>query len=95
MPHDAQRDPGRQFSLTYLLAETALIAVALAAGRLAFYPPATWLEGQTGMFCIALIAASGALGGMCLRMAVGLIAGGIFAVASIPLLWLVIAAASS
>jgi hypothetical protein len=95
MPHDALRDSGRQFSLTYLLAETALIAVALAAGRLAFYPPATWLEGQTGMFCIALIAGCGALGGLCLRMAVGLIAGGIFAVASIPLLWLVIAAASS
>ena len=95
MPHDATRDHGRQFSLTYLLAETALIAVALAAGRLAFYPPATWLEGQTGMFCIALIAGCGALGGMCLRMAVGLIAGGIFAVASIPLLWLVIATASS
>ena len=95
MPHDVVRDAGRQFSLIYLLAETALIAVALAAGRLAFYPPLTWLEGQTGMLCIALIAGCGALGGLCLRMAVGLIAGGVFAVASIPLLWLVVAAASS
>lgn len=95
MPRKAARDAGRQFSLAYLLAEIALVAVALSAGRLAFYPPATWLEGQTGMFCIALIAGCGALGGLCLRMAVGLIAGGIFAVASIPLLWLVIAAASS
>jgi hypothetical protein len=95
MQHDAAPDPEKQFSLAYLLAETALFAVALAAGRLAFFPTATWLEGQTGMFCIALIAGCGALGGLCLRMAVGLIAGGVFAVASIPLLWLVIAAASS
>ncbi len=94
MPHNAANSAGRQFSLAYLLAETALVAVALAALRLALFSPATWLEGQTAMLCIALIAGCGAMGGLCFRMAVGLIAGGIFAVSSVPLLWLVITAAS-
>lgn len=82
----------RQFSLAYLLSEIGLIAVTLAACRLAFFPYSVWLEGQAGMFCIAIIAGCGAAGGLCLRMVVGLIAGGIFAVASIPLVWLVISA---
>jgi hypothetical protein len=84
------REPPRQFSLAYLLSEITLIAIALAASRLAFFPYTVWLEGQAAMLCIALIAGSGALGGLCLRMVVGLIAGGIFAVASVPLLWLII-----
>jgi hypothetical protein len=86
------REYPRQFSLAYLLSEIALIAVALAAARFAFFPYTAWQEGQAGMFCIALIAGCGAVGGLCLRMVVGLIAGGVFAVASVPLLWLVISA---
>jgi hypothetical protein len=83
-----------QFSLAYLLGEIALIAVALAASRLALFPPGIWAEARAVLFCIALIAGCGAVGGLCLRMAVGLIAGGVFAVASIPLLWLVVSATS-
>ena len=83
----------RQFSLAYLLAEIALIAIALAAGRMAISAAAIWMEAQAVLCCIALIATCGALGGLCLRMAVGLIAGGVVAVASIPLLWLIISAA--
>lgn len=82
----------RQFSLAYLLGEISLIAIALAAGRVALYPPAIWMEAQAILFCIAFVAGCGALGGLCLRMTVGLIAGGVFAVASIPLVWLVISA---
>jgi len=84
----------RQFSLVYLLAEVALIAVALAASRLALGSPASWPQAQAALSCVAFIAGCGALGGLCLRMAVGLIAGGVFAVASLPLLWLAISAAS-
>src|SRR5258706_466685 len=86
----AGREPPRQFSLAYLLSEIALIAVALAASRLAFFPYPIWRGGQGAMFCIALIAGCGALGGLCLRMVVGLIAGGVFAVPPTPLLWLII-----
>jgi hypothetical protein len=57
-------------------------------------PSAVWIESQAMCFCIAMIAGCGALGGLCLRMAVGLIAGGILAVASIPFLWMVISTAS-
>ena len=85
----------RQFSLAYLLAEVALIAVAMAAGRMALSASAIWMEAQAGLYCISLVATCGALGGLFLRMAVGLIAGGIFAVASIPLLWLVISTGTS
>ncbi len=79
-----------QFSLTYILSEVALIALALAAGRMMLIPSALWLEFQALCFCVAMTAACGALGGLCLRMAVGLIGGGILSVASIPLLWMVI-----
>ena len=82
----------RQFSLAYLLAEIALIAIALAAGRIALFPSAIWMEAQAVLFCVALTAGCGALGGLCLRMAVGLIAGGVFAISSIPLMWMVISA---
>jgi len=85
MGRRAVEKPQRQFSLAYLLSEIALIAVALAASRWALAGPANWLEGQTVLCCIALTAGCGALGGLCLRMSVGLIAGSIFAVASIPL----------
>src|SRR5262245_26849147 len=88
-----RQERARQFSLAYLLSEIALIAVALAASRLAFFPYVVSLEGQAGMFCVAVIAGCGAAGGLCMRMVVGLIAGGIFAVASVPLVWLVISAA--
>jgi hypothetical protein len=83
-----------QFSIAYLLAEIALIAIALAAGRVVLLPSTIWIETQAACFCIAMTAGCGALGGLCLRMAVGLIAGGVFAVASIPLLWMLISAAS-
>ena len=84
----------RQFSIAYLLGEIALIAIALAAGRIVLFPSAIWIETQALCFCIAMTAGCGALGGLCLRMAVGLIAGGVFAVASFPLLWMVISAAA-
>jgi len=84
-----------QFSLAYLLAEIGLIAIALAAGRFASLAQPIWMEAQALSYCVMVIAAFGALGGLCFRMAVGLIAGGVFAVSSIPLLWLFITAASA
>lgn len=84
----------RQFSLAYVLGEIALVAITLAAGRMALFPPAVSLEAQAVLFCVAFISGCGALGGLCLRMAVGLIAGGIFAVASLPLMWMAISGAS-
>jgi len=85
--------PQRQFSVTYLLAEVALIAVALAFGRVAIVAPGSWLESQAMCYCIALAAGCGAIGGAFLRMAVGLVAGGVFGVASIPLVCLALGAA--
>ena len=85
--------PERQFSVAYLLAEVALVAVALAFGRLAIFSQSSWLESQAMCYCIALAAGCGAVGGAFLRMAVGLVAGGVFAVASIPLVWLALSAA--
>jgi hypothetical protein len=84
----------RQFSVAYLLGEIALIAIAFAAGRVVLSPSANWIESQAMCFCIAMTAGCGALGGLCLRMAVGLIAGGILAVACIPLVWMVISTVS-
>jgi hypothetical protein len=84
----------RQFSLAYLLAEIALIAVALAAARVAAVLGVAWIEVRAVLFCIALTAGCGALGGLRFRMAVGLIGGGIFSVSSIPLLWIALAAAA-
>jgi hypothetical protein len=86
--------PERQFSLAYLLAEVALVAIALAAARMALFPMAITLEARAVFFCLMLVAGCGALGGLALRMAVGLIGGGIFAVASIPLVWLLLSSAS-
>jgi hypothetical protein len=83
----------RQFSLAYLLAEIALIAIALSAARVALLLGVTWIEVRAVLFCVALTAGCGALGGMCFRMTVGLIGGGIFAVSSIPLLWIALSAA--
>ena len=83
----------RQYSLAYLLVEIALIAIALAAGRLLLKPPVSWIETQAMCYCIAMTAGCGAVGGLCLRMAVGLIAGGVFAVASMPMVWMLITAA--
>jgi hypothetical protein len=85
--------PERQFSIAYLLAEVALVAVALAFGRIAVAPSASWLESQAMCYCIALAAGCGAIGGAFLRMAVGLVGGGVFAVASIPLVCLALGAA--
>jgi hypothetical protein len=83
----------RQFSVAYLLAEVALVAVALAFGRFAMSSHAGWMEGHAMCYCIAMAAGCGAVGGAFLRMAVGLVAGGVFAVASIPLVWLALGAA--
>ena len=80
----------RQFSLSYVMGEVALIAVACAAGRIAMYAPADWVETQTVCICIAVTASCGAIGGTCLRMAMGLVAGGVFATASIPFLCLIV-----
>lgn len=81
-----------QYSIGYLLTEIALIAVALGASRLAFAPAWLGIESQALCFCIATTAACGALGGIFLRMAVGLIVGGVFSVASLPLLWMLLTA---
>jgi hypothetical protein len=86
--------PPHQFSLAYLLAEIALIAIALAAARLVLLPAITWLELRAVLSCVALTAGCGALGGLFFRMTVGLIGGGVFSVASIPLLWLAMSAVS-
>jgi hypothetical protein len=80
-----------QFSLTYLLAEIALIGVALAAARVALLLGVGCTEVRAVLFCVAFTAGCGAVGGMCFRMALGLIGGGVFSVSSIPLIWLVIA----
>ena len=77
-----------QFSVAYLLGEMALIAIALGASRFVFAP--FGMESQALCFCIAMTAASGAVGGLFLRMSVGLIVGGVFSVAAIPLLWVLI-----
>jgi hypothetical protein len=79
-----------QYSVAYLLGEIALIAIALAAGRGMLHSATGSLEGQAMCYCIAMTAACGAMGGLCLRMAVGLIAGGVFAASSIPMLWTMI-----
>ena len=81
----------RQFSLAYLLAEMALIAITLAAARLAVLSVGNWIEVRAVLFCIALTAGCGAAGGVCFRMALGLIGGGVFSVSSIPLICLAIA----
>ena len=81
-----------QYSLLYLLGEVALIAAALGAGRLALFPPADLAPPAPVCFCIALTAGCGALGGLCLRMAPGLVAGGVLAVSSIPLVCQLLAA---
>jgi len=83
----------RQYSVAYLLGEMALIALALAAGRWMLVAPGSWIESQAMCYCIAMTAGCGALGGACLRMAIGLVAGGVFAVASMPLVWVLISAA--
>src|SRR5262249_47184775 len=92
MPRPLALHTEQQFSLAYLLAEIALIAITLAAVRLALFPSLAWIEAQTVLLCIALTAACGALGGLCFRMTLGLIGGGIFSVSSIPLLWLILLA---
>ncbi len=82
-----------QFSIAHLLLEVALIAVALGAGRFALVPSALWIEAQVLCYCLAMTAGCGALSGLFLRMAFGLIAGAILAVVSIPLVWMLISAA--
>jgi hypothetical protein len=82
-----------QFTLAYLLCEVGLVAIALAAGRVAYVEPANLVELKAVLCCLSLVALSGALGGLCLRMALGLVAGGIFAVASMPVVLLTFGAA--
>jgi hypothetical protein len=84
----------RQFSLAYLLGEIALIGIALAAMRLALLLGVGWMEVKAVLFCIAFTAGCGAAGGMCFRMALGLIGGGISSVSSIPLLFIVLGSMS-
>jgi hypothetical protein len=83
----------RQYSVAYLLGEMALIAVALAAGRWMLVAQGSWIESQALCYCVAMTAGCGAAGGLCLRMAMGLVAGGVFAVASMPMLWVLISGA--
>ncbi|HEY2411157.1 MAG TPA: hypothetical protein VGI40_02885 [Pirellulaceae bacterium] len=94
MQHSISLPADRQFSLAYLLAEIALVAIALAAARVALLLGVAWIEVRAVLFCVALTAGCGALGGMCFRMAVGLVGGGIFSVSSIPLLWIALSSAS-
>ena len=84
----------RQFSLAYLLGEITLVAIALAAARVLLFPSAIQLETQAACFCIALITACGAIGGLCLRMTVGLIVGAGLVFAATPFLWIAITTAS-
>lgn len=84
----------RQFSLAYLLAEIALIAIALAAARVALILGTGCLELRAILFCVVTTAGCGAAGGLFFRMAIGLIGGGIFSVSSIPLVWMVLSAIS-
>ena len=84
----------RQYSLAYLLAEIALIAICLAAARVEILIGMASLELRAVLFCIALTAGCGAVGGVCFRMALGLIGGGIFSVSSVPLVWLALSAGS-
>jgi hypothetical protein len=84
--------PDRQYSLAYLLTEIALIAIALAAARVALVLGTGWIELRAVLFCVATTAGCGAAGGLFFRMAVGLIGGGIFSVSSIPLVWLALSA---
>jgi hypothetical protein len=84
----------RQYSLAYLLAEIALIAIALAAARIAIVLGTGSIELRAILFCVATTAGCGAAGGLFFRMAVGLIGGGIFSVSSIPLVWLALSAIS-
>lgn len=83
----------RQFTISYLLSEMALIATALAASRFVVSPFPIGVEFQAIWFCIAMTAGCGAVGGLCLQMAVGLLVGGVFSVASIPLLWILMTSA--
>jgi hypothetical protein len=78
----------RQFSLGYALVEVALCAIALAAGRVVIAPAFAAAELQTLCLCVFATATFGALGGLCLRMALGLIAGSVLSVAAIPLVCL-------
>ena len=88
MPSRIALAPDLQFSLAYLLSEMALIGIALATGRLAWLSNPGWIEFQAVLCCLFLTSACGALGGLCCRMAAGLVAGGIFSVSSLPLLCL-------
>jgi nitrate/nitrite transporter NarK len=93
MPSLSTERTERQFSLAYLLAEIALIAVALAAGRVVVHSSVPLIEAQAVLVCITLTSACGALGGLCFHMATGLVAGGVFSIASIPFLCMLLVAA--
>jgi hypothetical protein len=75
---------GRQFSVAYILIEVGLCATALAAIRFAIGHTPMALELQALCFCAAATAVSGAAGGLCLRMGLGLVAGAVLSVAAIP-----------
>ena len=75
-----------QFSLSYLLCEVALLAIALGCGRALCSPSLLAIETEALCFLVALVAGCGALGGLFLRMSVGLIVGSVLAVACVPLI---------
>jgi hypothetical protein len=86
---------GQQYSLSFLLAEIGLVAVALGCGRLLLFPPGISIETEALCFLVAMVAGCGALGGLFLRMAIGLIVGSVLAVASVPLLIMTIMSAAA
>jgi hypothetical protein len=81
---------GRQYSLNYLLGEIALVALALGCWRVLLIPGRLPIEYQALCFLIALVSLCGAVGGLFLGMAVGLVVGSVLAVASVPFLLMVI-----
>jgi hypothetical protein len=52
------------------------------------------IETQALCFLVVMVAGCGALGGLFLRMAIGLVVGSVLAVASVPLLIMAIMSAS-
>jgi len=84
-----------QFTLMYLLGEIALVAIALGCGRQLAFPGTVPIETEALCFLATLVAGCGALGGLFLRMTLGLVVGSVLAVASIPLLLMAIMSASA
>ena len=80
-----------QFTLAYLLLEMALVATAISAARFVLSGIAGGIELQTLSMCLATTATCGALGGLCFRMTLGLIAGSVLSLAAVPSVCLILA----